>query len=105
MGHRINNVYMISLDDISLNDAQCFITKEEESWLWHKRIAHIHMDHLYKIISKEFVIGLPKIRFEKDKLCDAWVNKQKSLFNLKVSFQPLDPCNYCTWTYLVHQEL
>jgi hypothetical protein len=51
MGHRINNVYMISLDDISSNDAQCFITKEEESWLWHKRIAHIHMDHLNKLIS------------------------------------------------------
>ena len=31
MGHRVNNVYMISLDDISSNDAQCFMTKEEES--------------------------------------------------------------------------
>ena len=107
MGHRINNVYMISLDDISSNDAQCFITKEEESWLWHKRIAHIHMDHLNKLISKELVIGLPKIRFEKDKLCDACQKgkQKKFLFNLKILFQPLAPCNYCTWTYLVHQEL
>jgi len=27
------------------------------------------MQHLNKLISKELVIGLPKIKFEKDKLC------------------------------------
>jgi len=29
------------------------------------------MQQLNKLISKELVIGLPKIKFEKDKLCDA----------------------------------
>jgi len=29
------------------------------------------MEHLYKLISKDLVIRLPKLRFEKDRLCDA----------------------------------
>ena len=48
------------------------VVKEEKNpWLWHKRAAHINMQQLNKLISKELVIGLPKIKFEKDKLCDA----------------------------------
>ena len=39
--------------------------------MWHRRVAHINMEHLNKLISKDLVIGLPKLRFEKDRLCDA----------------------------------
>ena len=34
-------------------------------------MSHIHMEHLNKLTSKDLVIGLPKIKFEKDKLCAA----------------------------------
>ena len=67
VGHRTNNVYMIKI----LNHAQCFLSKEDESWLWHRRIAHINMEHLNKLISKDLVIGLPKLKFEKDRLYGA----------------------------------
>jgi len=60
-------VYMINLDKIP-NHAQCLLRKEDESWLWHMRIAHINMEHLNKLISKDLVIGLPKLKFEKDRL-------------------------------------
>ena len=39
--------------------------------MWHKRAAHIHMQHLNKLISKELVGGFPKIKFKKAKLCVA----------------------------------
>ena len=55
IGHRDNNIYMINLDDISSN-VQCLITKEEDSWLWHRRIAHIHMDHLNKSLVLTLII-------------------------------------------------
>ena len=62
---------MINLDKTS-NHAQCFFFgKDDDSWLWHRRIAHINMEHLNKLISKDLVIGLPKLKFEKDRLCDA----------------------------------
>ena len=44
--HRVDNIYMINLDDISSNNVQCLMSKKDDSWLWHRRIAHIHMDHL-----------------------------------------------------------
>ena len=61
---------MINLDK-TLNHAQCFLSKDDESWLWHRRIAYINMKHLNKLISKDLVIELPKLIFEKDRLCDA----------------------------------
>ena len=43
------------------------------------------MQHLKELISKELVIGLPKIKFEKDKLCAACqkVKQVKSSFHSK----------------------
>jgi len=70
IGYRTNNVYMINLDKTSNYD-QCFLSKDDDPWLWHRRIAHINKEHLNKIISKDLVIDLPKLKFEKDRLCDA----------------------------------
>ena len=47
-----------------------FLSKDDDPWLWHKRIAHINMEHLNKLISKDLVVGLPKLKFEKDRLYD-----------------------------------
>ena len=62
IGYRTNNVYMINLDKKQNHD-QCFLSKDDEPWLWHRRIAHINMEHLNKLISKDLVIGLPKLKF------------------------------------------
>jgi len=70
IGYRTNNVYMIDLNQ-KLNHNQCFLSKGDDPWLWHRRIVHINMEHLNKLISKDLVIGLPKLKFEKDRLCDA----------------------------------
>ena len=61
---------MINLDQTPNYD-QCFLSKDDDPWLWHRRIAHINMEHLNKLISKDLVIGLPKLKFERDRLCDA----------------------------------
>ncbi|WJX13359.1 hypothetical protein P8452_03755 [Trifolium repens] len=68
---RHGNIYILDLDDNCLSGAKCLITKNDESWLWHRRMAHLNFDLLNKIASKDLVIGLPKIRFSKDHLCDA----------------------------------
>ena len=68
IGKRINNVYL--LDISSPTSIGFLLSKDDESWLWHRRIAHIHMHHLNKLISKDLVIGLPKLKFEKDHLCE-----------------------------------
>ena len=35
------------------------------------RITHIHMHNLNKLISKDLVVGLTKLKFEKDHICEA----------------------------------
>jgi len=69
IGKRINNVYL--LDISSPTYIGCLLSKYDKSWLWHRRIAHIHMHHLNKLISKDLVIGLPKLKFEKYHFCEA----------------------------------
>ena len=63
-------MYMFDLHCIN-SEINCLITKCDETWLWHRRISHIHMQHLNKIASKELVIGLLKLKFEKDKVYEA----------------------------------
>ena len=78
---------MIDLNK-KLNHNQCFLSKDDDPWLWHRRIAHINMEHLNKLISKDLVIGLPKLKFEKDRLCDACQKgKQGFHLNLRILFQ------------------
>jgi len=83
VGKRINNVYF--LDISSPCSIECLLSKQDESWLWHKRIAHIDMNHLNKLISRGLVIELPKLKFEKDHICEAGQKgKQvKSSFKIK----------------------
>jgi len=50
IGKTINNVYL--LDISSPCSIGFLLSKHDESWLWHRRIAHIHMNHLNKLISK-----------------------------------------------------
>ncbi|KAK2988513.1 hypothetical protein RJ640_026741 [Escallonia rubra] len=52
-------------------DVKCLSAIRETSWLWHRRLGHVHIEHLKDISSKELVRGLPNIKFEKDKVCDA----------------------------------
>jgi len=104
IGKRINNVYLL---DISYpSNIGCLFSKHDESWLWHRRIAHIHMNHLNKLISKDLVIGLPKLKFEKDHICEACQKgtRVKNSFKLKMLFNLQDPLNCSTWICLALQE-
>jgi len=70
-GTRLNNIYIMNLDIASSRTISCLVSKDEDPWLWHRRATHIHMHHLNKLISKELVLDLPKLNFEKDKTCVA----------------------------------
>ncbi|WVZ93610.1 hypothetical protein U9M48_039576 [Paspalum notatum var. saurae] len=40
-------------------------------WLWHRRLAHVGISTLKKLMKKDLVQGLKDITFEKEKLCSA----------------------------------
>jgi len=59
------------------------------------RLAHIYIDHLKRLKSKDLVSGLPKIKFENNRICDACQKgkQTRSSFKLKdviYSIKPLD---------------
>jgi len=69
VGKRVNNVYKLYITNIE-SKIECLLSRTKEYWLWHRRISHIHMHHLNKLISKDLVVGIPKLKFEKDKVCE-----------------------------------
>jgi len=82
-GLRVNKVYVLDLD-MSSSGAKCLIAKNKDSWLWNRCLSHVHFEFLNKVASKDLVVGLPKIKFEKDKLCDACQKGKQT----RVSFKP-----------------
>lgn len=55
-GSRIDNVYMLNLDEVSNIGTKCLVTQSEDFWLWHKRLGHVHFDLDNKIASKNLVL-------------------------------------------------
>jgi transposase InsO family protein len=49
----------------------CLIAKTSMGWLWHRRLAHVGMKNLHKLLKGEHVLGLTNVCFEKDRPCAA----------------------------------
>ena len=63
-----NNLYVVDLTSKKANLQECLFTKSSKGWLWHRRLAHVGMETLKKLMKKQMVRGLKDITFEKDKL-------------------------------------
>ena len=88
MGHRCDNVYEINISKYDGHD-RYFSSMDDQSWLWHKRLGHANMNLISQLNKDELVRGLPKINFQKDKVCEACqVGKQikNSFKNKKLHF-------------------
>jgi transposase InsO family protein len=40
-------------------------------WLWHRRLAHVGMKNLHKLLKGEHILELTNVHFEKDRVCSA----------------------------------
>ena len=68
-GTALNNIYTI---DLSVpNNLKCFVVSNETCWLWHRRLGHASMYLISKLVRLNLVRGIPRIKFEKDHICDA----------------------------------
>ena len=46
-------------------------TQSSLGWLWHRRLDHVGMKQLNRLLKHDLVVGLKNVKFEKDKLCSA----------------------------------
>jgi hypothetical protein len=60
-----SNIYVLS----EIGNEKCFLGKEYESWIWHKRMGHIHFDNLVKVNKREVVREIPQITKPTNTLC------------------------------------
>ena len=50
----------------------CVASTNDDAWLCHRRLGHTNMGQLSKLSKGDFIHGLPKIDFKKDRLCDTY---------------------------------
>jgi len=51
IGKRFNNIYLLDLHHASFR-IHCLLTKEDDTWLWHRRLCDIHMQHFNRLNRK-----------------------------------------------------
>ena len=101
IGRRIDNIYVTNLDNISSTSIKCLASLNDESSLWHRRLGHVNMRLISNLSKKDLVIGLPRINFEKDHLCDACQKGEQ----VKSSFKPLNIVSTSKPLELIHMDL
>jgi len=62
----------------------CFMSLKKDKWIWHKRAGHISIKTIAKVSQLDLVIGLPKISFEKEKICEACVKGKQVKNSFKI---------------------
>jgi hypothetical protein len=68
------------LVDFNANKAQlstCLFTKSSMGWLWHRRLGHVRIKQLNKLVKHDLARGLKDVTFEKDKLCSTYHAENK----------------------------
>ena len=70
VGQREGNMYVVNMKDLSSRNV-CLMANNDDSWLWHRRLGHASMHILDKVSKNDLVVGLPKLKYEKDKFCNA----------------------------------
>jgi hypothetical protein len=62
-------LYLVDFNKAELDT--CLIVKTNMGWLWHRRLAHVGMKNLHKLLKGEHILGLTNVHFEKDRICSA----------------------------------
>jgi hypothetical protein len=66
-----DKLYLVDFSKENADLDACLIAKTNMSWLWHRRLAHVGMNNLHKLLKGDHVLGLTDVCFEKDRPCAA----------------------------------
>jgi hypothetical protein len=59
------------------------IGKENESWIWHRRMVHMKFDNLFKINKKEAVRQMPEISKPTNTMCKHFLHGKQASTKLR----------------------
>jgi transposase InsO family protein len=66
-----DKIYLVDFSKENANLGACLIAKTNMGWLWVRRLAHVGMKNLHKLLKGEHVLGLIDVCFEKYRPCAA----------------------------------
>jgi transposase InsO family protein len=99
-----NDVYTLDLNgSINSNEVVCLMSKatDDESQLWHRKLAHKNFKNMNKLVKKGHVIGLPNKRFFCIDNCTAYLRGKQH----KVSHKPKLVNSIDSALALLHMDL
>jgi hypothetical protein len=64
-------LYLVDFNENKAELDTCLIAKTNMGWLWHRRLAHVGMKNLHKLLKGEHILGLTNVHFEKDRVFSA----------------------------------
>jgi hypothetical protein len=64
-------LYLVNFSQEKAQLDTCLVTKSSLGWLWHRRLAHVRMRNLNKLLKGDHILGLTNVVFEKDHICSA----------------------------------
>ena len=59
-GFRHENVYLVDFATKEANLSTCLFTQSSMGWLWHRRLGHVGMKQLNRLLKHDLVVGLKK---------------------------------------------
>jgi transposase InsO family protein len=71
-GRLRGRLYLVDLNKSKVSPKTCLVAKSSMGWLWHRRLAHVGMRNLAKLLKDEHILGLTNVHFEKDRICKAY---------------------------------
>jgi hypothetical protein len=88
-------LYLVDFNDNQAKFDTCLIAKTNMGWLWHRRLSHVRMRNLHKLLKGEHILGLTNVHFEKDRICSAFqAGKQVGIHhphkNIMTTDKPLE---------------
>ena len=54
-------IYLVDFNDSETQLSTCLFTKSSMGWLWHRRLGHVGMKQLNKLIRYNLVRGLKDV--------------------------------------------
>ncbi|GJR42876.1 retrovirus-related pol polyprotein from transposon TNT 1-94 [Tanacetum coccineum] len=100
---RGNNLYTMSLGDMMTSSPICLLSKasKTKSWIRHRRLSHLNFGAINNLARHGLVRGLPKLKFEKDHPCSAYVMGKSK----KKPHKPKSKDTNQEKLYLLHKDL
>jgi hypothetical protein len=70
-GELKGRLYLVDFTSDKTQLDRCLLAKSSLSWLWHRRLAHVGMNNINKLLKGEHILRLIDVHFEKNRIYSA----------------------------------